>query len=102
MIFYIRKETVDQLVSEDHTKPTSIVHWIQVDMILLFLKNSIFISFFFFRVRGKHLRIISQDNTSMMTWMQIPLCEVTEGKLAVILYNIFTGFLNSCPITVIF
>ena len=34
MNFYpIRKETVDLLVSEDHTKTTSILHWIQVDIL---------------------------------------------------------------------
>ena len=73
---------MDQLVSEDHTKTTSILHWIQVDIIFVFFFCQNFI-YTIFRVRGKHLRIISQDNTLMMTWMQIPLCDVIEGKLNV-------------------
>ena len=32
IFFFNRKETVDLLVSEDHTKTTSILHWIQVDI----------------------------------------------------------------------
>merc|ERR1711997_1364013 len=34
--FTFWKETVDQLVGEDHTKTTSILHWIQVDIIFDF------------------------------------------------------------------
>ena len=72
---------MDLLVSEDHTKTTSILHWIQVDSIICFIYfRNVILSF---RARGKHLPIISQDSTLMMTWMQIPLCEAIEVKLAV-------------------
>ena len=46
MNFYpIRKETVDLLVSEDHTKTTSILHWIQVDIICFINVRNVILSF---------------------------------------------------------
>merc|ERR550525_1883618 len=50
--FTFWKETVDQLVSEDHTKPTSILHYIQSDR-----QTSSF---------------TSPDNILMMTWTPTP------------------------------
>ena len=37
LFLIIRKETVDLLVSEDTSKTTSILHWIQVNIIVRFI-----------------------------------------------------------------
>ena len=82
---------MDQLVSEDHTKTTSILHWIQVDIIFEFF----FVKILFLQFLEWEANIfVSFLKTTLWWWHGCRYLYVMllKGSL---MYLIFTGFVNS-------
>ena len=83
---------MDQLVSEDHTKTTSILHWIQVDIIFVFF---FFVKILFIQFLEWEANIfVSFLKTTLWWWHGCRYLYVMllKGSL---MYLIFTGFVNS-------